>query len=69
MSGVACSVVIFQDAVQLKAEGLVQQGCWLVLRIYMQRCKALLCAAEGLLHSQDVQLSLLSSSLDMSSKR
>ena len=68
MSGFACSVVIFQDAVQLKAEGLVQQGCWLVLGIYMQGCKALLRAAEGRLHSQDVQLTLLSSALDMPSK-
>ena len=66
MSGFACSVVIFQDAVQLKAEGLVQQGGWLVLRIYMQRCKALLCAAESLLHSQDVQLLLYSLALDIS---
>ena len=66
MSGFACSVVIFEDAVQLKAKRLVQQGCWLVLRIYMQSCKALLRAAESLLHSQDVQLSLLSSALDIS---
>ena len=66
MSGFACSVVIFQDTVQLKAKGLVQQGCWLILRIYMQSCIALLRAAESLLHNQDVQLTLLSSALDIS---